>query len=251
MDLRALSEIKFLKVNRPLLLLELLELIDGAKPGVFIESLDKDLLKNLSSLCKQLGLFVSFKNNGYITKDWFLFKEWESSIEPILTLADKFIGYPSCCVKAFSKIVSLPLSRELYWYYNLMTHNNDELINYTRMVSYVNHFPCSFNCKETSMQRTKLFDIIRKYSYLLPKNIERQLYAKRLGSIKRFIKSILYAFDNKLFVKEFGNALSVRKRFDELGLIKLLGLGNDFVEVINELFVGNPKDKLNQLIINL
>jgi hypothetical protein len=250
MDLRAINEIKYLKVNRPLLLLEFLKVLDGIKPGLFIESSDHELLKNLTSLCKRFGLFLSFKSGGYITKDWFLYKDWELTIDPIIVDATKFIGYPACCVNAFSKSVTINLVRELYWYYVLMTRSIDELINYARECSYVEHYPCCLSCAETRKQSIEYRKLIRHYSFVLPANIERVLYSKRVGSIKRIAKSIIYAADNGLF-RKLGTPQQVYNELKKQGVVKAFGLGRDFVKIVSDLFTSKVNKKFTDTVQQL
>lgn len=234
MIISSLSEVAYLRRKRPLLLLEILELLEGLKPGVYIEDYNNELISKLASLSKSLKLYLSTKNGGYITNKRSLLTGWESSTDPIRLDAHKFIGYPACCVNAFSKLLK-PLAREVYWYYLLRTKPLIDLVNYAYITSFVDHYPCSFECAETKSLSLRVQEVINKYADILPKNIKKRLLARRLSSIRRLCRSISKAYISGLFK----DLELTYQYFKDQGLIKTLSLDDGVKEVISDLFSPN------------
>lgn len=256
MDISSLHEIRYIRFKRQLLLLELLEVIKGYKPGVFLELTTKnydysELISNLKGFIGKTKLYMSLKKGGYISKDKNLIKEWEENNDKYIN-ANKFIGYPKCCNLAFNKTLEKNsyLIREIYWYYIIKTHTIKEILSYSKINSYVSFYPCSFNCKETIKFSKKIKNLIEKNKKLFNPSFEKKLYLKRLSSIRRILRNISKELLKGSFTKLLINTDSTYKNLKNKGLIELFDIKKDFKKNINELF-SKDKNVINQIKNNL
>lgn len=235
----------YFKIHNPLLMLELIKVYEGIKPGAFLElqhirSHLPAIKRNLKSLCNRLGMFYSDKNGGYITKSDKLLSAWESSSNPIVSDAHRFIGYPSCCVNSFEMILSVedrvPLVRELYWYYLLRVKSVIELKDYAKRLSYIEHYSCNFDCKETIKESIVTRELMSRYRHFFPRSFEHDLYRVRLSSMRKRSRLLLKAVNDNSFVNLLKNPDNTIRCLRSRGLIESLNLGSDFSDIISELF---------------
>jgi len=78
-------------------LFQTLFLLEDAKPGVDLQGGKK--LKQLRNILSWFNLHVSKRHGGYATKNEELYKGW-NRIFGFKEDAEKFLGYPHCCVQA-------------------------------------------------------------------------------------------------------------------------------------------------------
>ncbi len=184
--------------------------------------------------------FYSDKNGGYITKSEKLLDSWNSMTNPIVSDAHKFIGYPTCCVNSFEKILSVedrvPLVRELYWYYLLRVKSIVELKDYAKRLSYIEHYSCNFDCKETIKESIVTRELMGKYKNFFPHSFEHDLYRVRLSSMRKRSRLLLKAVNDNSFVNLLKNPDSTIRSLKNKGISDLLNLGVDFIDIISELF---------------
>ena len=84
----------------------------------------------------------------------------------------QLLGYPECCQKFFKKYFALANEKQcdfvLYtlsetredYPYDFYNNNASRYFGY----SLLSHFPCSFNCKESSSLAKSYYDMLKKYS---------------------------------------------------------------------------------------
>ena len=193
-----LAELKefLISTNRPGDLFEILLVLDGSKPGVFLGGLysigpnlwskikniiivfvHRARLKKLRNMLMWFSLFVSKKNGSYASKNKELCDEWDMMRHDVDRQIDasahKFLGYPECCIHAYN--VGGPFRGErflvqLYSLFKDVRIGKRSRIDILRFLSddyFIEHIRCKIDCEETSLLERAYERSIKRYRWLV------------------------------------------------------------------------------------
>lgn len=206
-------------------LFQILFLLGGAKPGVYLQKERKRRkLKLLRNMLSWFGLYVSMKHGGYATKSEDLYKEWNKTFGFKLD-AEKFLGYPNCCVEIHkSGFGSTIIGINLYSLIKEMKYGRktrQDLQQFLINLKFLHHWPCKSSCKESILLERRFELVIKKYLWLVKELL--------LNYNKRKIEALIQILE---LLPTSSNLLKDR------GLLSQLELNPDDVKEILE----NEKD---------
>ena len=160
---------------------QILFLLEDVKVGVYLQQEKKRRkLKHLRNMLYWFGLFVSMRHGGYTTKSEELDKEWNKFFG-FDRNAEKFLDYPSCCVK----VHNLNIPAYLIQLYSLIKEiklgrkSQVTLRQFLINLTFLHHHPCKINCAY-SINIERAFEVvIIKYQWLV-KDLLRDFQKQRI-----------------------------------------------------------------------
>lgn len=151
-------------------LFQFLYVMENVKPGFWLQKIDRKSLKKIRNVSGWFDLYVSKKHGGYVTKDKTLYKSWNRIFGFELD-AEKYIGYPACCVEHHNtKASKEKLFTDIYILIKLVKENRMQLHSFREIMLpmlLLNHMPCKATCRESHDLGVMYLKVLNKYGWLV------------------------------------------------------------------------------------
>ena len=153
-------------------LFQMLFFLEDVKVGMYLqEERRRRKLKRLRNMLYWFeGIYVSMRHGGYATKNKELYKQWNKFFR-FERDAEKFLGYPSCCVRAHI-IMTGSVKNSVYLYSIIKAIKEgrkpiQDLQQILSSVMFLHHYPCRIDCARSNELAEKYAQVIIKYNWLV------------------------------------------------------------------------------------
>ena len=163
---------------------QILFLLEDVKAGVYLQQERKrKKLKHVRNMLYWFDLYVSMRHGGYATKNSELYREWNKFFG-FESNAEKFLGYPSCCVKVHN--IHVP-AYMIHLYSSIKEIKSGRksqiaLRQFLINLRFLHHHPCKINCAYSINLERKFEAVIRKYQWLV-KDLLRDFDGQRIRGL--------------------------------------------------------------------
>lgn len=171
-------------------------------------------------------LYVSMRHGGYATKDERLHNDWNRFFGFKLD-AEKFLGYPECCVRDVSGFGSNLLLYQLYSLVKNIRYRRRsiaELRDFLKNYRFIHHVPCNFVCVNTIALERKYETAILKHIWLV-RDLLNYHYSKKVKDLIELFISL------KEHTQERIN-MDIRQLRDSNIIIRLEINPDDILEIV-------------------
>jgi hypothetical protein len=217
---------------------QLMLVYERVKPGFLVQYYyphEKKVFKReIVPLLKELGFYVSFKHQGYVTFDKKSYKSWNGFRYYIHKnkFASHYLGYPKYCEEG-TTLNTFSLSA--YHILKRIVIDKDQKYNlklkeYLKFGKEIEWVPCTLTCHKTYQKAIIWKKVYNEFSQLMPNNFS----ALKFEIAKERLKN---------YLKNFSHIHQINKMKKALPLLKskraTYGLSDDFFDDIEE-FINNP-----------
>jgi len=174
--------------------MQIMYVLKKVKTGYWAQTDDKKELEMIAPYVKSLGLYISFKHQGYITYNKSKYNSWNGPWFGVKrkNIGTFYLGYPHCCEAAYIQIGPFSNAHIYYILKQILVDRNIHAYKTLKqyigdMVFLEEYTPCTLHCEESHKRAERFKNVFLEFKGLLPQNYLGQ---RRKEVIESMIKGI-------------------------------------------------------------